>query len=557
MDENTGRGDLPQARVEPRKGLHVSVVWIIPILAAVIAVGIAVQRIMSEGPTITIVFKSAGGVEAGKTVVKYKDVVIGQVKTVQLTRDFSRVEVTVKVAKSAAGLIVEDAKFWVVEPRVTLGGISGLGTLLSGNYIGFEAGKSRKKQHRFVGLETPPMITTDQPGRQFMLKAADLGSLGIGSPIYYHRLKAGEVVAYNLEGDGKTVMIKIFINEPYEKYVVRETRFWNASGLDVSVSASGMEVHTQSVISLLAGGLAFDMPPFASKAEPAPADTIFTLYSDQVTAMKKPESIAAHYVLFFNESLRGLSVGAPVTLLGLPVGEVSDVGIDYDPKTMNIRGRVEIVSFAERVTAHLRRQQAGAGNALMHSEEQRQTLMRKLVEDRGLRAQLRSGSLITGQLYVAFDYFPDAPKVKINWNSERVELPVMSSTAHDIEAKLTNIITKLDKLPYEEIGQDLKKSLASLDQMLKDADNALKHIDGELTPALKATLDKLHDAIASADRVLKSTDATLVSRDAPVQQELHGALKEIAGAARSLRLLTDYLERHPEALIRGKEGEKP
>ncbi len=555
MDEGNDRGNLPQAHVEPRKGLHISVVWIIPILAAVIAVGIAAQRIMSEGPTITIVFKSAGGVEAGKTVVKYKDVVIGQVKTVQLTADFSRVEVTVKVAKSAAGLIVEDAKFWVVEPRVSLGGISGLGTLLSGNYIGFEAGKSHKKQRRFIGLETPPMITTDQPGRQFALKAADLGSLGIGSPIYYHRLKAGEVIAYNLEDDGKSVMIKIFINEPYDKYVIPETRFWNASGLDVSVGASGMQVRTQSVVSLLAGGLAFDTPPFAPKTDPAPADAIFTLYSDQATAMKKPESIAAHYVLYFNESLRGLSVGAPVTLLGLPTGEVTEVGVDFDPKTLKIRGRVEIVSFAERMTARLGKDQTSAGKALMQSKDQRERLMRLLVEERGLRAQLKSGSLITGQLYVAFDYFPDAPKAKINWNSERVELPVMPSTVHDLEGKLTGIITKLDKLPYEEIGEDLRKSLASLDQMLKDADKALNHIDGELMPALKATLDKLHDAVSSADRVLKSTDATIVGKDAPVQQELHDALKEIAGAARSLRLLTDYLERHPEALIRGKGGE--
>jgi paraquat-inducible protein B len=550
MDENTGRDNLPQASVEQRKGIRVSVVWIIPLLAAVIAIGIAVQRIVNEGPTITVIFKSAQGVEAGKTVVKYKQVNIGLVKTVRLTPDFAKVEVTVKIDKSAEGLIVEDAKFWIVEPRVTLSGVSGLGTLLSGNYIGFEAGKSHRKQHNFIGLETPPMISTDQPGRQFVLRAADLGSLGIGSPIYYHRLKAGEVIAYNLEADGKSVMIKIFINEPFDKYVTAETGFWNASGVDVSIGASGMEVRTQSVISLLAGGLAFDTPPFASETGPAPADTIFTLHADQATAMKKPETVEAHYVLYFTESLRGLSVGAPVTLLGLPVGEVTEVGVDFDPRTLNIRGRVEIVSFAERMTARLGKNQKSAGKSLMRSEEQRQMLMRKLVEARGLRAQLRSGSLITGQLYVAFDYFPDAPKAKINWNSEPVELPAMPSTAHDLEGKLTSIITKLDKLPYAEIGEDLKKSLASLDLMLKDADKTLKHIDGEIMPALKATLDKLHGAISSAN-------ATLVGRDAPVQLELRDALKEIAGAARSLRLLTDYLERHPEALIRGKEGEKP
>ena len=557
MSDSSNGDKIPQAIVVPKKGMRISVVWIIPVLAAIMAIGIAVQRIRSEGPTITIVFKAAEGVEAGKTFVKYKNVNIGQVKTVQLTPDFSMVEVTVKIAKSAAGLIVEDAKFWIVEPRVTMGGISGLGTLLSGNYIGFEAGKSVKPQRKFTGLETPPIITSDQPGRQFVLKAADLGSLGIGSPVYYRRMKAGEVIAYNLTGDGKAVDIKVFINEPYSKYVNPETRFWNASGLDVSVGAAGLDVRTQSLVSLLAGGLAFDTPPLAANTEPASADTIFTLYSDQSTAMKQPESIAVHYVLYFSESLRGLSVGAPVTLLGMPAGEVTEVGLDLDPKTSNIRGRVDIVSFPERLISRLHREQAAVGKTLERSLQQRQALMRKLIEGRGLRAQLRSGSLLTGQLYVAFDFFPNAPKARINWNADPVELPVMPSTARDIEEKLANIITKIDNLPFDAIGADLKKSLATLDQMLKDADKALNHIDAEITPELKITLDKLHGAIATADRVLKNTDETFVGTNAPGQQELRNALQEIARTARSLRILTDFLERHPEALIRGKTKEKP
>src|ERR1700675_3063330 len=184
MAEDTDVDRLPRATVVPRKRTRVSVVWIIPILAAVVSVGIAIQRILSEGPTITIVLKSAEGIEAGKTFVKYKDVNIGQVTTVQLSPDYGKVEITAKIAKSAAGLMVEDARFWVVRPRITLSGVSGLSTLLSGSYIAFDAGKSDKKQRSFTGLEVPPIVTGGQPGRQFMLKANDLGSLGIGSPIY-------------------------------------------------------------------------------------------------------------------------------------------------------------------------------------------------------------------------------------------------------------------------------------------------------------------------------------------------------------------------------------
>jgi paraquat-inducible protein B len=557
MAEHIDRDDLPQATVVRKKGMRISVVWIIPILAAVVAVGIAVQRIMSEGPTITILFKAAEGLEAGKTFVKYKDVNIGQVTAVKLSPDHTKVEVTAKIDKAEAGLMVEDAKFWVVEPRVTLSGVSGLGTLLSGNYIGFELGKSDEPQRHYIGLDVPPIITGGQPGRQFVLKADSLGSLGIGSPIYYHRLQAGQIVAYSLATDGKGIDLKIFVNAPYDKYVNPGTRFWNASGIDASIGAGGVEVRTQSLIAVLAGGLAFETPPFAARAEPAAANTVFTLYNDQATAMKQADSISAHYVLYFNESLRGLSVGAPVTLLGLPAGEVTEVGFAFDPRTTNLRGRVEIVSYPERLVARLSPKDVALGKAFEASALQRHLLMQRMVEQRGLRAQLRSGNLLTGQLFVALDFFPDAPKTKIDWSLELPEFPVVPSTVSDIEAKITGIVAKLDKLPLDKIGDDLTKVLVTADQALKDASTAINSLNADVTPGLKTTMEEIRRAVASADAVLKNTDTTLVGKDAPAQQDLRDALQEITRAARSLRVLTDYLERHPESLIRGKSEENP
>jgi len=557
MAENFDRDDLPRATVVPKRGTRISIVWIIPILAAVVAIGIAIQRVMSEGPTITILFTVAEGLEAGKTFVKYKDVNIGQVTAVKLSTDHSKVEVTAKIDKSAGDLMVEDARFWVVQPRVTLSGVSGLGTLLSGNYIGFELGKSKKAQRKFTGLEVPPIITGSQPGRQFMLKAENLGSLGIGSPIYYRQLQAGQVIAYDLTADGKSVQMKVFINAPYDKYVNRDTRFWNASGVDVSVGAGGVEVRTQSLVSVVAGGVAFDTPPFAVKSETAATDSVFTLHSDKTTAMKQPDAISTHYVLHFTETLRGLSVGAPVTLLGLPAGEVTDVGLTIDPATMNVRGRVEIVSFPERLVAHLGQNKAAIDKMVQASAQGRQDIMRRMVEQRGMRAQLRSGSLITGQMFVAFDFFPNAPKPKIDWSREVPELPVVPSTVSDLEAKITGIVAKLDKLPLDTISADLTKVLTTLSQTLEDASKAVNRIDSDVTPGLKTTLEGLRGTISAVDRTLTSTDATLVGRDAPAQQDLRDALQEIARAARSLRILTDFLEQHPEALIRGKSAENP
>ncbi len=349
--------DLPQATVVRRRRGRISVVWLIPILAAVVAIGIAVQRILSEGPTITIVLTLAQGVEAGKTVIKYKDVNIGQVTAVKLTPDYAKVEITAKITKSASGLMVEDAKFWVVEPRITLSGVSGLGTLLSGNYIGFEAGKSTKAQHTFVGLAEPPIITRGQ-GKALTLRAAKLGSLGVGAPVYYRSLEAGQVLAYDLSKDGLTIDVKIFVNAPYDRFVNSSTRFWNASGIDVSVGAGGVEVRTESLVALIAGGVAFDTPASARPVQPAAANTVFTLHPDRTAALKQPDVIARRYVLYFKETLRGLAVGAPVTLLGLTAGEVVDVGLDLDPVSAVLRGRAEIVVYPERLMRRLGPQQA-------------------------------------------------------------------------------------------------------------------------------------------------------------------------------------------------------
>src|SRR5262245_15306666 len=598
MADESDRANLPQATVVSRSRARISVVWIIPILAAVVALGIAVQRILSQGPTITIVFKAAEGMEAGKTVVKYKDVNIGLVTAVGLSSDHTRVEVMAKMDRSVADLMVEDAQFWVVEPRITLSGISGLGTLLSGNFIGFEVGASTKKQRKFVGLETPPVITGDQPGRQFVLHADNLGSLGIGSPVYYRRLQAGQVIAYELAGGGKAVNVRIFVNAPYDQYVMPGTRFWNASGVDVSVGAGGVDVRTQSLVAAIAGGGAFEPPAFVAPAQPAPADTAFTLYPDQATAIKQPDAIAQRFVLYFRESLRGLSVGAPVTLLGLPGGEVTEVGLEIDPATFSMRGRVEIVAYPERLVTFLHAQQQATGEALARTQRERRTFFEGMVERRGMRGQLRSGSLITGQLYVAFDFFPDAPKAKVDWSQSTPVLPTVPSTIPDLEAKLTGILAKLDKLPYEQIGADVTRVLANLDVTLQAATSAVNRLDSDVAPELKTTLEEarralattdgllkgevnatleearktiasvdgllrgevnavledLRRAIAEADRVLKNTDATILGKNAPVQQELRDALQEVSRAARSLRTLTDYLERHPESLIRGKSG---
>jgi len=556
MADEPNLDDLPQATVVRKKRGRISIVWIIPILAAVVAIGIAVQRILSEGPTITIVFKVAEGIEAGKTFIKYKDVNIGQVTAVQLSEDYAKVLVRAKIAKHAAGLMVKDAKFWVVEPRITLSGISGLSTLLSGNYIGFEAGKSDEDERNFIGLDLPPPIT-DQKGRKFLLKATTLGSLGVGAPVYYREINVGQVAASNLAPDGKSVEITLFVNAPYDKYVTTETRFWNASGINVSVGADGVDVHTESLTALIAGGLAFDVPPFAAQSPPAPVNTSFTLYRNRTVAMKQPDPIERRFVLFFDESVRGLSVGAPVTLYGLPVGEVASVGMSIDPKTKAFRPRVLITFFPERLLAQLSQRDQTINKALEETNpEVRMRNMRHQVEEQGLRAQLRTGSYLTGELYVAFEYFPTAPKVKLDFTRDPIELPVVPGGLANLEAKLTSILTKVDNMPLNAIAVEVKGAIATLDQALKDADTLINRVDAQWVPEGTKTLEDARKAITAADRALSDADRNLLANDSPAPQDLRDTLQEVARAARAVRVFVDYLERHPEILIRGKPEEK-
>ena len=551
MAEPADRKELPTATVVRPRRARISVVWIVPVLAAVVAIGIVVQRFLSEGPTITIVFRAAEGIEAGKTLIKYKDVNIGQVTAVKLTDDYAKVEVTAKIAKHSAGLMVDDATFWVVRPSISLSGISGLNTLLSGNYIGFEAGKSYTGERVFNGLEVAPFIP-GQPGKQFLLKAADLGSLGNGSPIYYRRLPVGQVIAYGLAKDGKSVEVKVFVNAPYDRFVTHETRFWNASGLDITLDANGLGIHTESLVALLVGGLSFDAPPFLPAGQPALANWNFTLYSDRATAMKAPEAVSQRYTLHFKDSLRGLQVGAPVTFLGLPAGEVTSVGLSIDAASANIQPRVSITFYPERLLAYTDPQDLAKETAALKKDGTRHRFLQRLVEERGLRAQLKSGSLITGRLYVAFEYFPNAAKARIDWKQETPELPVVTSDLLEIEAKVNSILDKIDRLPLDAVGAALKKDLENLDGALTDARTLIGNVDSKLVPPLKTDLEALQRVLVTAERALNNVDATLLGPNAPAQQELRDALTEFTRAARSLRVLLDYLERHPESPLRGK-----
>ena len=508
----------PESRAVPRKRTRLSLVWLIPIVAAVAGAWVAVTRILGEGPEITITFKSAAGLEAGKTRIEYNGVQVGTVTGIRLSDDHQRVITTAKMAPKTEGFLVEDTRFWVVRPRISGATVTGLGTLLSGAYIDMDIGDSKKERRHFEALETPPVVTGNVPGRFFVLETPDLGSLD-GTPVFFRRLKVGEVASYELESDGQAFRVKAFVRAPYDQYVNPATRFWQASGIDVSLTARGLSVQTQSLLSVLIGGIAFETPASGPMLPPAEEETVFTLFKDRAKAFEPAARNPQTYVVLFDQSVRGLSPGAPVEFRGIPIGEVADVTAQLDPKTFQ---------FSVRVTLRLDAERFGVKVAELEPGADRETERRKLVDAlvaRGVRAQLRSGNLLTGAMYVALDFFPDASPAVVDWSQQPPQLPTTPGQLEEVEASLVSIVKKLDQVPFEEIGDDLHEAIGELDRTLASARGTFDHA------------------------------STLIEPNSVLGQQLDSTLQEVSGAARAVRLLADYLERHPEALLRGKTGE--
>jgi len=497
---------VPDAKTVPKKRTRLSLVWVIPIVAAAAGVWITVTKILNKGPEITIVFSSAEGLEANKTKVNYDGVNIGTLTSIRFADDHKHVIATAEMSPKAKDFLVKDAKFWVVKPRMSGLNISGLGTLLSGNYVGVQLGQSHESARSFTALESPP-LTGDVPGRIFMLKTVELGSLGEGTPIYFRQLQAGQVVSYELDKDGKFLNVKIFVQAPYDQYVNPDTRFWHASGIDVSLSAAGLHVQTESLMSILAGGVAFETPATGPLLPPAEEGAEFNLFNDRTAAFRPPVRDPHTYLLIFKQSVRGLSVGAPVVMNGITIGEVTEINPQFDAQKIEFSVPVTVVVDPVRYGVKFLNLPEG-GNAAGNNK----IIMDTLVAH-GLRGQLKTGSFISGSLYVAVDLVPGAAPATLDWAQNPVQLPTMPGQIEAIEV--------------------------SADKLLKSLDITLGNVRGTLT---------------NTDKLLGNA-GSLIAPDSMLNAELNTMLQQGGGAARSLRVLADYLERHPEALIRGKTGE--
>jgi paraquat-inducible protein B len=556
----TPQGPPPAA---VRRKTRFSFIWVLPLVAAVIGAYLAFTTLSQRGPEIVLTFKSADGLTAGQTKVKHKAVDLGTVTSIRLADDMSHVIVRVRMTSEASPYLTDHARFWVVRPRLSGSNISGLETLISGGYIEMDPGeKAGTPKTDFTGLENPPGVRSDEPGTTFVLNTSKIGSLGSGSPVFYRDIIVGEVLGYHLpEGNGP-ITVNVFVRAPYDKWVRTGTRFWNASGLEVQLGGAGLRVELTSIQAVLSGGVAFGTPEDSRTAPSAKPDTQFELFADEEAADSAGYTQRIPFVMYFGASTAGLGKGSPVQIYGITIGNVTDVRLELNPTDGTARVRVAIEVQPERLSA-----MGGTPGDTPRRVAQR-------LVDHGMRAELATISYLTGQLAISLDFLSDTQPVQVAMEGDTVVLPTQSSGGlSGITTALSNIAGKLDSIPFASIGSningllaslnstvggpDVKNALRNLASTLADVQELVRHADAGLVPLMKRlpeVSNDLQQTLSHANHLVGSVDAGY-GANSQFSRDLDRLLSQVNDAARSIRLLADFLDRHPEALIRGRANE--
>jgi paraquat-inducible protein B len=536
----------PEERQEPQQARvrreRFPWVWLVPIGAAALVIWLAWRTLAESGPSITITFRNVDGLQAGQTKIQHRNVDLGTVESLELTPDMSHVIVHARMTRQASEHLSENTRFAIIAPHVGVGGISGLSTLVSGSYIEMYPGKPGEPKKDFIGLEEPPILPPDSTGRSFTLLSGDLGSLTRGSPISYQGVTVGEVEDYQLLPHGKGVTVTAFIRSPHENLIHQETRFWNAGGVDLTVGPQGLRIRANSWEQLLSGGVAFETPVEVLDKEPSKDGSVFGLYDNRRAAERAPIGETLNYLADFNGNQRGLDAGTAVELDGIEVGEVTESNLSYDNHQHTLVTRVKFYVDPERVNI-LNMERPDGGN-------QRATArvwIEKLVGD-GLRAQVASASFLTGTKVVGLEMIPGAPRARLEREGDEVKMP--STDSGDFAAVLQNLQNVLKNIDRATSGPQLGHALKSLDDTLTRLDKVTHDVE----PDLKSLVKSLRDTADSAQNTLNTVQG-MMGNTAPNGTDLPRLMRELTEAARSVRGLADYLDRHPESLLRGRKGD--
>ncbi|WAH55609.1 MlaD family protein [Pseudomonas silvicola] len=522
----------------PKHPRRFSLVWLLPVAAAIAAVLVLSGHFRGLGPRITVSFQTAEGLEANQTPVLYKSVPVGKVVSISIDKARDRVDVDIQLQADARAFADKGTRFWVVRPRIGLSEISGVKTLLTGSFIGADAGRAGETAERFRGLEHPPAIRFGEMGTRFVLHADSLNSLNIGSPVYYRRVQVGRVIGSGLSSEGKGVDVTVFIAAPNDRFVTQNTRFWNASGVDIKVGVGGRQVNVESMAAVLNGGVAFQAPAYPPDSPVAEANSRFTLFDERGDALSRPLGYARYLVMHFDDSTRGLAVGAPVEFFGIEIGRVVSVQLDYDPRRQWLSSRVGAVIYPNRL---------GAVHDKLHKDMGRDDesttalLMGRFIEH-GLRAQARVGNLLTDQKYIQLGFVPGAPAVPFDYDARPIEVPTVAGSFSVMEDQIKRIMAMAGRVQGSELSRNLTRSLEQLPLVVNQ-------VNQQVVPQLRDTLleanQTLHGVVDS------------VAEGSSQREQLDQTTTQLKQASRSVQALLDLWNRYPELFLRGRSAEDP
>lgn len=542
---------------EIRPGRRFNKVWIIPIVAVLLGVWLVKQNYDNKGSLITIRFENADGIKENKTELKCRNVSIGMVEEIDLTDDLE-VDVKVRVKPQHLHLIREDSRFWVEKPRIQGASVSGLNTLLSGAFLQLDPGLGQTGARNFTGLETPPITPASIEGLRLTLTAEEPGSVNIGTGIYYHETLIGRVESKVFDLENRVVNLGIFVEKKFAPLITDNSLFWRSSGINLEVGVDGFKLDLPSLDALVAGRISVDVPSGLPPGDPMPDGMVHALFNSQEEAQSTTFQGGAEFLVLIDESLRGLKVGSPVEFRGLRVGRVGQISyklieeieINQMPVLVQLDDRLMATHFPPSL---LDGGQEGIEDAVKN----------------GLRASLKSTNLLTGQLFVDLDYFPNEPQAALEKEGDLLILPTIHTGFANLQDQVVLLLEKLNDLEIEGLVTKLGQATDEATETLAGINKAVNADDGVIVNANK-TLKEISTAVTSlnailADEETKALPAELKKTLAQVQKSLeplsakgavYGDLRrtmdELRAAVRSIDRLTTEIADKPNSLIFGK-----
>jgi paraquat-inducible protein B len=517
------------------QGRKFSGIWIIPLLALALGGYMVVDNLMNEGPEIEIAFKTANGLEQGKTKVKYRDVDMGMVQEVRLNDNFDGVIATVKLDRQTLPLLHKDTRFWVVTARVGVDNISGLDTLLSGAYIQLSPGTEEESSRRFVGLEHPPATPAGAPGLRLRLNSDRASSVSAGDAVLYKGYKVGRVESMRFDPTDKLAHYEIFIDAPFHELVNSNVRFWDTSGISLSADASGFRVETGSMDTVLFGGMSFGVPEGVKDGDDVAPNTEFRLYASYAEMLENPYKFGTYYVVSFSQSIKGLMPGAPVEFRGIQIGKVERImfkegqGLQRKSGTEGKGAPIPVLIYVE------------PGRLELPDQEDSITTLRNAVTrgvSAGLRASMESGNLLTGSKYISMDFFTDTEPASEGTFLEYTTIPTIETGLAQLAQSVNSILTTIDKLPLAETVAGANEAIVTLNKSLDSLHTILDNQNTQQLPVqLDKTLQDLQEAVDS------------LTPDSAAYQSLNSSLLSLNRTMGNLEALTRKLAEQPNAVI--------